>query len=93
MKPRPTDAEFDELKRKRDESIARTVAAVCKEQGWDQAEVKVHQSHSTGCYCACPTGPCQHTWDGPDYIDDGLVSVTCSRCGAVAAYHDMRCAP
>ena len=94
-KPRPTDAEFEELKRKRDESVEAAISAACKEHGWDRGEVQVHTSHSGGCYCDCPEGPCQHTWDGPDYEDqdEGLVSVTCSRCGAVAAYHDMRCAP
>lgn len=47
------------------------------------------------CYCACPDGPCEHKWNGPDYIsqDQTLTSVTCSRCGAIAAYHDMRVGP
>ena len=95
MKPRPTDAEFDELKRKRDESVRATVQRICEEQGWDPAKAHVHASHTGGCYCACPDGPCQHVWDGLEYLseDECLSSVTCSRCGAVAAYHDMRCAP
>lgn len=98
MKPRPTDAEFDELKRKRDESVAASVAAVCKEHGRDSAEVKVHAHGCGGCYCACPDGPCQHVWDGPEYTEEPegggfMSSVTCSRCGTPAIYHDMRCAP
>lgn len=98
MKPRPTDAEFDELKRKRDESVAASVAAICKEHGWDPAEVKVNDCHSRGCYCACPDGPCQHIWNGPEYTEESegggfMSSVTCSRCGAPAIYHDMRCGP
>jgi hypothetical protein len=95
MKPRPTDAEFEELKRKRDESVRRSVAKICEEEGWDPAQTSFHASHHDGCYCDCPDGPCQHVWDGPDYTSDDqcMVSVTCSRCGAVCAYHDMRCAP
>jgi hypothetical protein len=92
---RPTDAEFEELKRKRDEALSALVDAVCKREGLERSKVSVHASHSDGCYCACPDGPCQHEWNGPDYTsDDGcMISVTCSRCGAIAAYHDMRCAP
>ncbi len=95
MKPRPTDAEFEELKRKRDKAIAAMVDAICAENGWDRDTACVHVSHADECYCACPNGPCQHIWDGPDYVseDQSMISVTCSRCGVVAAYHDMRCAP
>ena len=35
LKPRPTDAEFDELKRKRNESVASAFAKMCEEMGWD----------------------------------------------------------
>jgi hypothetical protein len=92
---RPTDEEFEELKRKRDESVAAHVAAICAERGWDPATASVHVSGAGACYCACPEGPCQHVWDGPDYAseDECCVSITCSRCGTPAVYHDMRCAP
>lgn len=92
-KPRPTEAEFDELKRKRDEAMAGVVDAVCAKQGWDRGKVTFHAHGFHGCYCACPEGPCQHVWDGPEHSDDGMVSATCSRCGTVAAFHDMRCGP
>ena len=95
-KQRPTEAEFDELKRRRDEAVEKMVEEVCQEKGWPRAEVHVHASHAGDeCYCACPDGPCQHTWDGPNYeSEDGcMMSVTCSRCSAVAAYHDMRVGP
>ena len=93
--PRPTEAEFEELKSKRDEAVSKMVESICKKQGWDPNTVTSHVSHSYGCYCACPDGPCQHLWDGPEYVSDDecMMSVTCSLCGAVAAYHDMRCAP
>lgn len=92
-KTRPTDAEFEELKRKRDEATERVIQAACKEMGIKREDVQVHFSHAGDCYCACPDGPCQHIWDGPDWNDGGLYSTTCSLCGAIAAYHDMRVAP
>lgn len=98
MKPRPSESEFDELKRKRDESIAASIEAVCKENGWDRGDLKVSHCHASGCYCDCPDGPCQHVWDGPEYTEESegggfMSSVTCSRCGTPAIYHDMRCGP
>ena len=92
MRERPTDEEFAELKRNRDEGIRKVIAATCAELGLDPNEAHVH-SRDLGaeCYCACPDGPCQHTWDGPEYTEDNgcMSSTTCSRCGAVAFYHDM----
>lgn len=92
-KARPTDAEFEELKRKRDAAVAEVVDRVCAEQGWDRSKVGMHASHAGECYCACPDGPCQHIWDGPDHEEECMSSVTCSRFGSVAAYHDMRVMP
>lgn len=92
-KPRPTDAEFEELKRKRDAAIKRTVERICEKHGLDPATARIHVSGAGGCYCACPDGPCQHIWDGPAYHEENMMSVTCSRCGAPAIYHDMRVGP
>lgn len=94
--PRPTDAEFDELKRTRDEALGAVVDAACAEQGWDRSEVTFHAHGMHGCYCACPDGPCQHIWDGPEVTSDDedagfWSSGSCSRCGAVAMFHSMRC--
>lgn len=96
MQPRPTEAEFEELKRKRDEALRATVVAICEKQGWDPAQTSFHASHMSGCYCACPGGPCQHVWDGPEVTSDAedlgyWSSGSCSRCGAVAMHHDVRC--
>ena len=93
MKPRPTEAEFDELKRKRDESVRQTIISICERQGLDAEMTVFHASHMYGCYCACPDGPCQHIWDGPEYAEECMSSATCSLCGAVAMNHDMRCGP
>lgn len=93
MRSRPTEAEFEALKRKRDDELREVVREICERHNWDPETVQVHACGNEGCYCACPDGPCQHIWDGPDYVEDCLVSATCSRCGAVAALHDMRVAP
>lgn len=96
MTNRPTDAEFDELKRKRDSNIRALVEKVAAKHGIEPGAVTFH-AHGYGneCYCACPDGPCQHIWDGPEWISEDrcAASVTCSRCGEVGMFHDMRCAP
>lgn len=95
MKPRPTESEFNELKRQRDASVEASIVKACKELGIEREAAQVHVSHADDCYCACPDGPCQHIWDGAEYVseDQCMFSTTCSRCGAVCAYHDMRCMP
>jgi hypothetical protein len=95
MKPRPTEAEFDDLKRKRDEAINNMIDDICAKQGWDRSKVHAHVSGAGDCYCACPDGPCQHIWDGEDYQDEdeGWISATCSRCGTPAIHHDIRVLP
>jgi hypothetical protein len=80
MRELPTEAEFEELKRKRDEATAAAVKAIAKEHGWDLSKVAYHASHAHGCYCACPE------WISEDQCGS---SVTCSRCGEIAMYHDI----
>ena len=92
-KPRQTEADFDALKAKRDESLAAQIDRVCAEQGWDRSAVGVHISGAGPCYCACPDGPCQHVWDGPEVRGENFSSASCSHCGTSAISHDMRCAP
>lgn len=96
MTARPTDAEFDELKRKRDDGLRELARRVTIEMGGNPDEVSFHaREYASECYCACPDGPCQHIWNGKEYIsEDGCMSSsTCSRCGEVAFYHSLRCAP
>lgn len=47
------------------------------------------------CYCACPDGPCEHSWDGKPYESaDGCAwSTTCSRCGISSMSHSLRVGP
>lgn len=103
MTPRPTDEEFAELARQRDESVMATIKALSETHGFDLKSTTIHMSHAGKCYCACPDGPCQHIWDGPTEpigLEEGeppesalCWSSTCSRCGISAMSHDMRCGP
>ena len=100
---RPTDEEFEALNKKRDEAIEAAVGGLCDKNGWDRSKVLFHHSghsHSKSCYCACPDGPCQHIWDGPNVpigLEEGEPvekalgwSLTCSLCGADSFSHDVR---
>lgn len=78
--------EFDELKRVRDETIRKNIIGLSETLGIDPAIAALHASDPGPCYCACPVGPCQHIWSGE------YASKTCTRCGTLAADHDMRCA-
>lgn len=97
--PRPTDDEFAALAAKRDAAIEAVLQAVCEKHGLDPKFTRFHsRDYGAPCYCACPDGPCQHVWDGPEATSDEedagfWSSATCSRCKAVAMYHDMRCMP
>lgn len=103
QKPRPTDEEFADLARKRDEAVEALVKTFCEKEGWDPTKVSFHASHMDGCYCACPDGPCQHVWDGPDVplgLEEGEDesqahgwSSTCSKCGMDSFSHSMRVSP
>lgn len=63
-------------------------------EGWTVSGICAHNSPDA-CYCACPDGPCEHTWDGkPWESEDGCSwSTTCSRCGEICMYHSMRVGP
>ena len=86
MSKRPTDAEFDELKRKRDANIREWF----RKRGW--APPRLKSEFASTCYCNCPVGPCQHEWVGWVKLENGGSRV-CSRCGMTAISHDMRCGP
>ena len=97
-KPRPTEAEFAELRRQRDEKLKSELARIGERLGATFGALTFHACGSHDCYCACPDGPCQHDWNGPVVQDDGhdtcsWHSASCSRCGTLAMNHDMRCMP
>ena len=94
---RPTESEFEALKRQRDRAFERSVAEACERMGWDRNEVTVRKccgGASQECYCACPDGPCQHEFDGWREFEGGRGGEqVCSRCGMGAMSHSMRTGP
>lgn len=99
---KPTEAEFDALKRERDEGIRKLLRDVRKQVWPDAPDDESLQFHCSDyeaiCYCACPDGPCQHEFSGWRDIhnDDGEVcggEQFCSRCGMGAMSHSMRTLP
>lgn len=99
---RPTEAEFDELKRKRDEDIMQMVREARKSIWPDapnDAPLMFHcRDYSAECYCNCPDGPCQHEFTGwrDLHSDDGEVcggEQFCKRCGMGAMNHSIRRGP
>ena len=88
---KPTEAEFDELKRKSDKAIQKIIAETCARHGWDPRTVLVHVSGAGDCYCNCPEGPCQHEWGGWREFEDGNGGEQiCTRCGTGIMNHCMR---
>ena len=85
--------DFEALRAARNARVKANVEKICAEQGWDVSEVQ--RSHNdNACYCACPDGPCEHTFEGWHEFEDGSGGTTiCSRCGASAMGHDMRVMP
>ena len=87
--------DFEALRARLNAEMQKLIEDTAKERGWPVGEVW-SSFDPDACYCACATdGPCEHSWDGPEYVaEDGCMSsVTCSRCGSVAAYHDMKVGP
>jgi len=90
-----TDApDFEALRAKRNADVLERIQKLAAEM---QMPVSTLQStfNPNACYCACPEGPCEHKWDGPDWesSDGCMMSVTCSRCGMTAMSHDLRTGP
>jgi hypothetical protein len=103
MKQRPTEEEFAELKRIRDDAILKMVREVRKKM-WpdapdDDGILTFHcRDYQNDCYCACPEGPCQHEFSGWRDIlnDDDQVcggEQVCQRCGCGSMSHSMRYGP
>ena len=86
--------DFEALRAKRNADMRKIIDEMGAKLGAPAGEAR-HSFDFDVCYCNCPDGLCEHSWDGPTYeSEDGcMMSATCSRCGAVAAYHDMRVGP
>lgn len=77
----------------RNASVENVMAKICEEKGWDRDDVRTNHNPNA-CYCACPTGPCEHDFQGWRESEDGLTGETfCKRCGMGAMGHDMRTGP
>lgn len=88
-----TAPDFDKLRAERDANLEKLIDAVCQERGWDRSQVGVHVSPS-GCYCACPEGPCEHVFSGWRTWEDegggGGGEQFCEKCGTGSMSHSMR---
>lgn len=92
--PKLTEAEFDELKRRRDAMLDTTIRAASRKLFGTDENVSAHINYGGGsgdCYCGCPDGPCQHDWSGPwrDLESGHGGERTCSRCGMGAMQHSL----
>jgi hypothetical protein len=92
-----TDHDFDALRARRNDAVRATVEAVAVKWGVP-ADFLLCSHDDAACYCACPAGPCEHDWTGPEreILDDrdrpcGFER-TCARCGAGVMAHDVRTA-
>lgn len=85
--------DFEKLRAERN-AMRRAFLEKMKSEGFELVD-HCADSDDSACYCACPDGPCEHTWDGPEWqSQDGCQSsATCSRCGATALHHDLRVMP
>lgn len=82
--------DFEALRAERN-AARKEFAERMKADGWNVSGC-MHNMNDA-CYCACPNGPCEHTWDGPAFEGDNLFSATCSRCGVLSFTHSMRVMP
>ena len=88
--------DFAELRAKRNAALHDLYLAVCAKNGWEPSQVSYTASPS-GCYCACPDGPCEHEFSGWRAFEcdsgAGGGEQVCAKCGCGAMAHDMRCDP
>lgn len=94
--PAPVESEpdFEALRRERNAGVLRSMQKLADEHGVPLQSLRSN-FNPNACYCACPEGPCEHDWSGPEWrSEDGCAaSVTCARCGCTAMGHDMRVGP
>lgn len=88
-----SEPDFDALRAERNSRHEAAMKRIADEMGWDGPITS--SLNPDACYCACPAGPCEHGWTGPEYVspDGCMSSATCARCGTTAISHDMRVMP
>ena len=86
--------DFEALRAARNKAVQEHMQKLAEEWGEPVESLRTNFNPNS-CYCACPDGPCEHSWDGPMYeSEDGcLSSTTCSRCGMTSFSHSMRVLP
>lgn len=88
--------DFEALRAKRNAAAAGMIAAAAIEMGGDPSTA-TSTFDPNACYCACPSGPCEHDFQGWREFEDGYGGgggeAVCTRCGMGAMNHGLRTAP
>jgi hypothetical protein len=86
--------DFEELRARRNASVQAQMQKLADEYGVPLQSLRSN-FNPHACYCACPEGPCEHNWTGPEWVsEDGCAcSVTCARCASTAMSHSLRTGP
>jgi hypothetical protein len=89
-----TRDDFNRLRARRNESVRQSMQKLADEYGVPLESMRSN-FNPDACYCACPDGPCEHDWTGPEWVsEDGCsISSTCARCGTTSMSHSMRVGP
>lgn len=87
--------DFHALRAQRDAAIKETIRSSVLSMGGDPDKPTfVHISGGSGCYCACPDGPCEHDFKGwRNFADGNGGEQACRICGMGAMSHSLRCGP
>ena len=91
MSDRP---DFEALRAARNARVQESMKKLADEHGVPLQSLRSN-FNPNACYCACPDGPCEHDWTGPEWVseDQCCVSATCARCGTTAMSHSLRVGP
>lgn len=84
--------DFEALRAKRNAAMFKYIENLAEAEGVEPGSIRI-TFDPNACYCDCPNGPCEHSWDGKPIEDEMSYSRTCSRCGAIQMFHDMRVLP
>lgn len=87
--------DFEKLRAERDAAIEAIAREMHVRFGGDpDTPPTFHACGYGGCYCACPDGPCEHTFSGWREFEDGLGGEqVCELCGLGAMSHSLRTWP
>jgi len=88
-----TKPDFEELRALRNASVRAQLDELAKKLDIEKPELVWHSFDFDACYCACPTGPCEHNFKGwRAFAHGGGGETVCERCGMGAMYHSLRIA-